>query len=107
MKEYSFEIKYVKGKNNFVADSLSRPVRVVRKVPTQSTCYLGLPQSEFVDAQREDPQWKALAEYLEGEKIPTKLYPKTVLEQFVVKDELLHYVREKTDGSLHYCLVVP
>ena len=107
MKEYSFEIKYVKGKNNFVADSLSRPVRIIQKSHTQSESYLGLSQSEFVEAQREDPQWKALAEYLEGGKVPTKIYPKTLLEQFVVEDKVLYHVREKTDGSLHYCLVVP
>lgn len=107
MKEYSFEIRYVKGKNNFVADSLSRPVRIVRKVPTRSESYLGLSQSELVTAQREDPQWKELAEFLEGGKVPTKIYPKTVLEQFVVEEKILYYVKEKTDGSLHYCLVVP
>ncbi len=63
MKEYKFDIKYVKGKNSFVADSLSRPVRIVRTVPAKSEVYFELPQSECVTAQREDPQRKALAEY--------------------------------------------
>ena len=107
MKEYSFEIKYVKGKNNFVADSLSRPVRIIKRVPTQSESYLGLSQNEFIHLQREDPQWKALAEFLEGGNVPTKIYPRTILEQFVVIDKILYYTREKTDGSLHYCIVVP
>ena len=48
-----------------------------------------------------------MAEYLEGGKLPTKRYPKTTLDQFVIQDEVLYYVKEKSDGSLHFCLVVP
>ncbi len=34
MREYHYEIKYVQGKYNYVADQLSRPVRVVQRCPT-------------------------------------------------------------------------
>ncbi len=35
------------------------------------------------------------------------LIQEIILHQFVVKDEILYYVKEKSDGSLHYCLVAP
>ena len=106
MREYSYEIKYLKGKHNVVADNLSRPIRIVRTNPAKSD-YLGLTPQEVIQAQRKDPRWKELAEYLEGGKLPTKLYSKILLEQFEVQEEILYYVREKLDGSIHYCLVVP
>ncbi len=48
-----------------------------------------------------------MIEYLEGSSIPTKKYHKTILEQFTLKDEILYYVKEATDGSIQYTLVVP
>ncbi len=48
-----------------------------------------------------------LTEYLKGGKLPTKRLPKTTLDQFALKVGLLYFVREKTDGSLHYSLIVP
>ncbi len=48
-----------------------------------------------------------MIEYLEGGSIPTKKYHKTILEQLTLKDEILYYVKEKTDGSIQYTLVVP
>ncbi len=50
-----------------------------------------------------------MIEYLEGDSIPTKKYHKTILEQFILKDEILYeyYVKEATDGSIQYTLVVP
>ncbi len=48
-----------------------------------------------------------MIEYLEGGSIPTKKYHKTILEQFTLKDEILYYVKEATDGSIQYTLVVP
>ncbi len=48
-----------------------------------------------------------MTEYLEGGSIPTKNYHKTILEQFTLKDEILYYVKEATDGSIQYTVVVP
>ncbi len=48
-----------------------------------------------------------MIEYLEGDSIPTKKYHKTILKQFTVKNEILYYVKEATDGSIQYTLVVP
>ncbi len=50
MREYNYEIKYLKGKYNFVADQLSRPVRIVQRTP--ETTLLGLTENEFKDRQR-------------------------------------------------------
>ena len=106
MREYTYDIKYLKGKHNVVADSLSRPIRVIRLV-VEPRNYLGLNLAAIAEAQREDERWKRLAEYLEGGNLPTKLYPKVILDQFVVEEKVLYFIKEKVDGTLHYCLVVP
>ncbi len=48
-----------------------------------------------------------LAEYLKGGKLPAKRLPNTTVDQFALEDLLLYFVREKTDGSLHYNLIIP
>ncbi len=98
MREYHYEIKYVQGKYNYVADQLSRPVRIVQRCPTSTI--LGLTSEEFIKCQREEVKWREMIEYLEGGSIPTKKYHKTILEQFTLKDEILYYVKEATDGSI-------
>ncbi len=105
MREYHYEKKYVHGKYNYVADQLSRPVRIVERCP--STTILGLTSVEFVKCRREEVRWRETIEYLEGGSIPTKKYRKSILEQFTLKDEILYYVKEATDGSIQYALVVP
>ncbi len=52
MREYHYEIKYVQGKYNYVADQLSRPVRTIQRCPT--TTILGLTSEEFIKCQREE-----------------------------------------------------
>ncbi len=86
MRENHYEIKYVQGKYNYVADQLSRPVRTVQRCPT--TTILSFTSADFVKCQRE-VKWREMAEYLEGGSIPTKKYHKTILKQFTLKDEIL------------------
>lgn len=105
MREYQYNIQYVKGKYNYVADQLSRPVRVVQRCPTPN--YLGLTLDQMKTQQREENKWKEMIEYLEGGSIPTKKYHKSLLHQFNLIDELLYYTKENIDGSIHYSLVVP
>ncbi len=85
MREYNYDIQYVKGKDNLVADHLSR---------------LGLDQTQFQERQREEPVWRELAEYLEGGRVPTKRLPKSTLDQVAQIDGILYFVKEKRDGSL-------
>ena len=82
MREYNYEIQYLKGKYNFVADQLSRPVRITQRSP--DTTLLGLTKEVFKERQRDEERWKELAEYLEGGSVPTKRYHKTILQQFVI-----------------------
>ncbi len=96
MREYHYEIKYVQGKYNYVADQLSRPVRIVQRCPT--TTILGLTADEFIKCQRE-VKWREMIKYLEGGSIPTKKYHKTILEQFTLKDEILYYVKQGSATS--------
>ncbi len=105
MREYNYKIQYVKGKDHFVADHLSRPVRVIVRSPEATL--LGLDRETSQARQREETVWEELAEYLKGGKLPAKRLPKTTLDQFALEDGLLYFVREKTDGSLHYSLIVP
>ena len=105
MREYNYDIQYVRGKDNFVADHLSRPVRIVTRTPVAT--WLGYDQNEYKVKQREDPVWQELAEYLEGGRIPTKRLPKATLDQFAIVEEILYFMKVKPDGSLHYNLIVP
>ncbi len=105
MREYNYDIQYVKGKDNFVADHLSRPVRVIIRSPEAT--WLGLDRENFQARQKEESVWEELTEYLKGGKLPTKRLSKTTLDQFALEDGLLYFARGKTDGSLHYSLIVP
>ena len=69
MREYHYEIQYVNGKYNYVADQLSRPVRIIQRNPT--TTLLGLTSEEFKTCQRE-VKWREMIEYLEGGSFLTK-----------------------------------
>ncbi len=69
--------------------------------------WLGLDKEAFQIKQREEPAWEELASYLEGGRLPTKRLPKTTLDQFALQDELLYFVREGTDGSLQFNIIVP
>ncbi len=92
MREYNYDIHYLKGKDNFVADQLSRPVRVIVRPLKASWPGLDIPQ--YMLKQREDTVWKELIEYLKGGNVPCKRLPNATLDQFVSADELLYYVRE-------------
>ncbi len=72
MREYHYEIKYVQGKYNYVADQLSRPVRIVQRCPT--TTILGLTSAEFVKCQREEVKWREMVEYGEEAIYNGRLY---------------------------------
>ncbi len=86
MREYNYDIQYQKGKDNLVADHLSRPVRVIVRHPEAT--WLGLDQEQFKLRQQEEPVWKELAGYLKGGRVPTKRLPKATLEQFALLDEM-------------------
>ena len=105
MREYQYNIKYLKGKYNLVADPLSRPVKIIQRQPEQSL--LGKSLGEIRDLQRQEVKWQEMAEYLEGGKIPTRKYHKSTLDQFAIMNEILYFARKQVDGSIYYCLIVP
>lgn len=105
LREYNYEIQYLKGKDNFVADHLSRPLRIIVRPPEAS--WFGLDKQKFMVQQREETVWGELVSYLQGGKIPSKRLPMAILDQFALVEEMLYFVREKTDVSLHYSLIVP
>ncbi len=65
MMEYNYEIQYLRGKYNVVADQLSRPVRIIHCAPEPNI--LGLSKEAFKERQREEGKCKEMAQYLEGE----------------------------------------
>ena len=103
IREYHYEIQYAKGKYNYVADQLSRPVRIIQRNPT----LLGLTPEEFKTCQREEVKWREMIEYLEGGSFLTKKYHKTILQQFTVIDGIFYYAKETSDGCIQCTLVVP
>ncbi len=46
MRKYHYEIKYVQGKYNYVADQLSRPVKIVQRCPT-TTILVSLQKNSY------------------------------------------------------------
>ncbi len=96
MREYNYSINYLKIKDDFVAYHLFRAVRIIVR-PPEASC-LGLDKPKNIQKQREDAVWGELIEYLKGGKVTSKRLPKATLHQFVLANELLYYVREKTDG---------
>ncbi len=80
MRDYNYDIQYAKDKDNFVADHLSRPVRVIIRSPEAR--WLSLDRENFQARQNEESIWEELAKYLKGGKIPTNRWPKNTLDQF-------------------------
>ncbi len=78
MREYYYDFQYVKGKDNFVAGHLSRPVRMIIRSPEAT--WLGLDPENFQARQKEESVWEELTEYLKGGKLLTKRLPKTTLD---------------------------
>ncbi len=60
MREYQYEIKYVKGKNNWVADQLSRPVLLIQRPPVETI--LGRTKEEMRELQLQEEGWRQLIE---------------------------------------------
>ncbi len=73
---------------------------IAQRCPT--TTILSLISEEFAKCQREEVKWREMIEYLEGGSIPTKKYHKTILEQFTLKEKILYFVKEATDGSIQW-----
>ncbi len=58
MREYQYTVEYIKGKNNVVADNLSRPVLIIQRPP--EVTYLGKSREELMRLQREEQRWNEL-----------------------------------------------
>ncbi len=68
MRDYRFMVEYKMGKNNVVADQLSRLARVIQG--SEDGTWLGKSSDEIQGLQREEPRWREMVEYLEGGRIP-------------------------------------
>ena len=105
LQDYRFKIEYRPGKNNQVADQLSRPVRPI--FYQSSDNYLGLSKEEFKSKQKEEPRWAEVINYLEGGRLPRKKCPRTLINQFMLYEGLLYLSTLKTDNSIQLKLVIP
>ena len=106
IREYNFDTKYVKGKYNYVADQLSRPIANIYESGVEA--HLGKTREELRELQLGEERWKEMIMYLEGGSIPKiKSYPRGTLSQFQMYKDLLYFVATLKDGSVHYKLVVP
>ncbi len=105
IREYNYEIQYLKGKNNFLADHLSRPVRHIVRPP--ETSWLGLENQQFVHHQREEIVRGELITYLQDGRISNTKLLKANLDQFALVKEILYFFQEKAGASLQYSLIIP
>ncbi len=63
IRGFNYQIQYVKGKCNFVADNLSRPVLITYQRP--ETTLLGKTKEEMRALQIAETKWGEMIEYLE------------------------------------------
>ncbi len=84
---------YKIGKNNVVADQLSRPVRIIQG--SEDGTWLGRSRDEIQGLQREELRWREMIDYLEGERIPGSKYPRATLDQFAVENGILYLCKQK------------
>ncbi len=68
MRDYRFKVEYKMGKNNVVADQLSKPIRVIQG--SEDGTWLGKSRDEIQEMQRGEPRWREMVNYLEGGRIP-------------------------------------
>ncbi|MEL6803794.1 MAG: DDE-type integrase/transposase/recombinase, partial [Bacteroidota bacterium] len=102
LQDLHFNIHYTPGKENHVADQLSRPVRMI--VHREEEKYLGLTREQFRDRQRAEPRWDDLINYIEGGRLPKKKYPH--LSGFIVEKGLLYLCEDKPEAIV-FRLVIP
>ncbi len=104
MRDYRFRVEYKRGKNNVVADQLSRPVRVIHG--SEDGTWLGKSREEIQALQRKEPRWREMVEFLEGGRVPRSKYPRATLDQFVLEDGILYLCKQKLNGKILYLLIV-
>ncbi len=101
----SVQGKIQNGKNNVVADQLSRLVRVIQE--SEDGTWLGKSRDEIREMQREEPRWREMVNYLEGGRIPRSKYPRATLDQLSLQDDIMYLCKQKLDGTILYILRVP
>ncbi len=57
--------------------------------------------------QRAEPRWREMVEYLGGGRIPRSKYPRAILDQFTLEDDVLYLCKQKIDGTILYILIMP
>ncbi len=105
MRDYRFKVEYKMGKNNVVADQLSRPVRVIQG--SEDGTWLGKRRDKTQEMQRGEPRWREMVNYLEGGRIPRSRYPRATLDQFSLEDGVLYLCKQKLEGTILYLPLVP
>ncbi len=105
MRDYRFKVEYKMGKNNVVADQLSRPVRVIQG--SEDGTWLVKSRDEIQEMQRKEPRWREMINYLEGGRKPRSKYSRATLDQFSLEDGILYLCNQKIDITILYLLIVP
>ncbi len=105
MRDYRFGVEYKQGKNNVVADQLSRPVWVIQG--SEDGTWLGRSRDKIQGLQREEPRWREMIDYLEEGRIPISKYPRATLDHFALEDGSLYLCKQKIDSTILYILIVP
>ena len=114
MRDYNFKIVYQPGIVHRVPDALSRPVVAqlevdqleVEEIENERARLGDISLIQLKQAQREDPQWKKVIEYLEKGPLPKKIPGNRPIVNFHLIDDILYINKGEVDRQI-YCIVVP
>ena len=112
MMRFNFTIKYKEGKENTVADSLSRnPVDAIMRNPISELRSLGLSNSDLKKLQASDKFCTVMRKYLEERKLPEEkkmsVYIQKEAGKCFIKDDLLFYQLQKRGRIPKPVMILP
>lgn len=100
LSAHSFQILYKPGPSHVVPDTLSRNFASVNVSVNIET----IASDKIREFEMKEQRWKAIIEYLDGGKYPSKK-GNSPINDFELKDGVLHYVNDMTDRAVYQLVI--